>query len=76
MNSAPRASPPNRADRWLQVKHGNRPSQIFYDELMPCVDLAAELKVLLLIEPEPHLMIETFGQYLQFAKRFTSPWVA
>ncbi|HEX3999255.1 MAG TPA: sugar phosphate isomerase/epimerase family protein [Pirellulales bacterium] len=50
-------------------------AQTFYDELMPCVELAEELKVRLLVEPEPHLMIETFGQYLQFMQRFTSPWV-
>src|SRR5262249_29589806 len=29
----------------------------------------------LLIEPEPGLLIEMFGQYLQFAKRINSPWV-
>ena len=51
-------------------------ARIFYDELMPCVELAEKLQVLLLIEPEPHLMIETFGQHLQFAQRIKSPWVA
>ena len=47
-------------------------AQIFYDELMPCVELAEKLEVKLLIEPEPDLLIETFGQYLQFiaADRF------
>jgi sugar phosphate isomerase/epimerase len=50
-------------------------AQIFYDELMPCVELAEKLEVKLLIEPEPGLMIETFGQYLDFAKRLDSPWV-
>ncbi len=29
----------------------------------------------LLIEPEPGLLIETFGQYLQFMQRIKSPWV-
>jgi sugar phosphate isomerase/epimerase len=50
-------------------------AQIFYDEIMPCVELAEQLEVLLLIEPEPGLMIETFEQYLEFAGRIGSPWV-
>ncbi len=50
-------------------------SQIFYDEIMPCVELAEELEVFLLIEPEPGLMIERFEQYLEFAGRIDSPWV-
>lgn len=50
-------------------------ARIFYDELMPCVELAEKLRVKLLIEPEPELMIETFGQYLQFVGRIKSPWV-
>ncbi|MEA1949772.1 MAG: sugar phosphate isomerase/epimerase family protein [Planctomycetota bacterium] len=48
---------------------------LFYDELMPCVELAERLEVLLLIEPEPGLLIETFPQYLEFAARVDSPWV-
>jgi sugar phosphate isomerase/epimerase len=51
-------------------------SQIFYDEIMPCVELAEELQVHLLIEPEPELMIETFGQYLEFKSRVDSPYLA
>lgn len=50
-------------------------AQIFYDEIMPCVELAEQLEVHLLIEPEPELMIETFGQYTDFANRVDSPWV-
>ena len=50
-------------------------ARIFYEELMPCVELAEKLQVKLLIEPEPQLMIETFGQYLQFVGRIKSPWV-
>jgi len=46
---------------------------IFYDELMPCVELAEELEVHLLIEPEPGLLIERFEQYLEFAGRIDSP---
>ncbi len=40
-------------------------AQIFYDELMPCVELAEQLEVELLIEPEPELLIEKFGEYLR-----------
>ncbi|MEX0819750.1 MAG: sugar phosphate isomerase/epimerase family protein [Pirellulaceae bacterium] len=50
-------------------------AKIFYDEIMPCVELAEQLGVLLLIEPEPELMIERFDQYLEFAGRIESPWV-
>jgi sugar phosphate isomerase/epimerase len=50
-------------------------AEIFYDELMPCVETAEKLGVLLLIEPEPGLLIETFEQYLEFTGRIDSPWV-
>ena len=48
---------------------------LFYDELMPCVEVAQECQVQLLIEPEPGLLIEHFGQYLEFIERIDSPWV-
>ena len=48
---------------------------IFYDELMPCVEIAEQQEVRLLIEPEPELMIERFDQYLEFAGRIDSPWI-
>ncbi len=47
-------------------------SQLFYEELMPCVELAEDLEVDLLIEPEPELMIEKFDQYLDFVDRIDS----
>lgn len=50
-------------------------ARIFYDELMPCVELAERLEVGLLIEPEPGLMIERFEQFLRFHDRIASPWV-
>jgi sugar phosphate isomerase/epimerase len=50
-------------------------TDIFYDEIMPCVEAAEDLEVFLLIEPEPGLLIETFEQYLEFADRLDSPWV-
>ncbi len=50
-------------------------AELFYDELMPCVELAEELGVDLLIEPEPGLLIERFEQYLEFVDRIKSPAV-
>jgi sugar phosphate isomerase/epimerase len=50
-------------------------ARTFYDELMPCVEVAAAVQVQLLIEPEPDLMIETFEQYQEFMRRIDSPWV-
>lgn len=50
-------------------------ARVFYDEFMPCVEVAEQLEVLLLIEPEPGLMIETFEQYLEFVGRIDSPRV-
>jgi len=44
----------------------------FYEELMPCVEVAEELGVGLLIEPEPELLIERFDQFLQFMERVDS----
>jgi sugar phosphate isomerase/epimerase len=53
----------------------NSAAQIFYDELMPCVEVAEKSEVFLLIEPEPGLLIETFEQYLEFVGRIDSPWI-
>lgn len=50
-------------------------SQIFYDELMPCLEVAEQVGVQLLIEPEPELLIEHFQQYLEFVQRIDSPAV-
>ncbi len=50
-------------------------ARVFYDELMPCVEVAERRGVLLLIEPEPGLLIERFEQYLEFADRVGSPWL-
>ncbi|HUY32063.1 MAG TPA: sugar phosphate isomerase/epimerase family protein [Pirellulales bacterium] len=50
-------------------------AQVFYDELMPCVEVAEHVEVGLLIEPEPGLMIERFDEYLRFVERIDSPWV-
>ncbi|MFL6544289.1 MAG: sugar phosphate isomerase/epimerase family protein [Candidatus Udaeobacter sp.] len=45
---------------------------IFYEELMPCVEVAEKLGVPILIEPEPGLLIERLQQYLDFAGRIDS----
>jgi sugar phosphate isomerase/epimerase len=48
---------------------------IFYEELMPCIEVAERLEVPLLIEPEPELLIERFDQYLEFVSRIDSPMI-
>jgi sugar phosphate isomerase/epimerase len=48
---------------------------VFYDEIMPCVEVAERVGVCLLIEPEPGLLIERFEQYLEFVDRIRSPWI-
>jgi len=50
-------------------------AKIFYDELMPCIDVAEKLSVPVLIEPEPGLLIERFDQYLEFVSRIDSPMI-
>jgi len=50
-------------------------SDIFYEEIMPCIELAEQLGQKLLIEPEPELLIERFDQYLEFFDRLDSPVV-
>jgi sugar phosphate isomerase/epimerase len=50
-------------------------AKVFYDELMPVVEVAEHVEVGLLIEPEPGLMIERFDEYLRFVERIDSPWV-
>lgn len=50
-------------------------ADLFYDELMPCVEVAEQLQIGLLIEPEPELLIEKFDQYLEFVERVRSPLV-
>jgi sugar phosphate isomerase/epimerase len=50
-------------------------ADIFYEELMPCIDVAEKLDMPVLIEPEPGLLIERFVQYLEFVDRIDSPQV-
>ncbi len=44
----------------------------FYEELMPCIEIAESLNVGLLIEPEPELLLERFDEYLEFLDRIDS----
>lgn len=50
-------------------------SGIFYDELMPCIEVAESVSIPILIEPEPELFIEKFDQYSEFVERVNSPLV-
>jgi len=50
-------------------------ADVFYNELMPCVEVAERLEVGLLIEPEPGLLIERCEQFLEFIERIDSPFV-
>jgi sugar phosphate isomerase/epimerase len=50
-------------------------TRIFYDELMPCIEVAEKIGAPLLIEPEPGLLIERFDQYLEFVERVDSPMI-
>jgi sugar phosphate isomerase/epimerase len=50
-------------------------ADIFHEELMPCIEVAEEIGVPLLIEPEPGLLIERFDQYLEFVSRIDSPMI-
>jgi sugar phosphate isomerase/epimerase len=53
----------------------NEAADVFYEELMPCIEVAEQLGIGLLIEPEPELLIERFEQYLTFVERIDSPQV-
>src|SRR5690606_33487631 len=49
--------------------------RVFYEELMPCLEVAADVGGGLLIEPEPELLIERLDEYLEFVERLDSPHV-
>jgi sugar phosphate isomerase/epimerase len=50
-------------------------ADVFYEEIMPCIEVAERLRVPLLVEPEPGLLIEKFDQYLAFMDRIDSKMV-
>ncbi len=49
--------------------------KLFLESLKPAIDAAERAGVLLLIEPEPGLLIETADQFLEFIQHVTSPAV-
>ncbi|MCG8406665.1 MAG: sugar phosphate isomerase/epimerase [Phycisphaerales bacterium] len=49
---------------------------LFVENLKPIVEHAGREQVLLLIEPEPGLLIERFDQYLELRDRIDSPFMA
>ena len=49
--------------------------KLFVEMLKPVVEHAEKEQVLLLIEPEPDLLIETADQYLEFASKISSPYL-
>lgn len=48
---------------------------LFVEMLKPVVEHAEKEQVMLLVEPEPDLLIETADQYLEFAGRLPSPYL-
>jgi len=48
---------------------------LFVEMLKPVVAHAEKEEVLLLVEPEPDLLIETADQYLEFASKIQSPYL-
>ena len=59
----------------LEGRTWNECLKLFVEELKPVVEHAEKVKVPLLIEPEPDLLIETADQYLEFAKHIQSPYL-
>jgi L-ribulose-5-phosphate 3-epimerase UlaE len=49
--------------------------KLFIEMLKPVVEHAEKEQVLLLVEPEPDLLIETADQYLEFASKLSSPYL-
>ena len=49
--------------------------KLFIEMLKPVVEHAEKEQVLLLVEPEPDLLIETADQYLEFASKIQSPFL-
>lgn len=49
--------------------------KLFVEMLKPVVEHAEKEQVMLLVEPEPDLLIETADQYLEFAGKIKSPYL-
>lgn len=59
----------------LEGRSWNEGLRLFLEALRPVIEHAEREQVLLLIEPEPGLLLETVDQYLEFAAHISSPWV-
>ncbi|MBA2224864.1 MAG: sugar phosphate isomerase/epimerase family protein [Thermogemmata sp.] len=59
----------------LEGRTWNECLRLFLDMLQPVVEHAEREGVLLLIEPEPGLLLETVDQYLEFAEKISSPYL-
>jgi len=49
--------------------------KLFVEMLKPVVEHAEKERVMLLVEPEPGLLIETADQYLEFSSKLSSPYL-
>jgi sugar phosphate isomerase/epimerase len=59
----------------LEGRGWNECLKLFVEMLKPVVEHAEKVRVPLLVEPEPDLLIETADQYLEFAAHFDSPYL-
>jgi sugar phosphate isomerase/epimerase len=59
----------------LEGRSWNECLRLFLNMLQPVVEHAEREGVLLLIEPEPGLLLETVDQYLEFAEKISSPYL-
>ena len=53
--------------------HRSQAIDLFVESLKPLAEHAANLGVMLLVEPEPFLLVETSDQYLEIAERVNAP---
>ena len=66
-------SPPSPAGRWRRARRRQEAIDLFVEVLKPLAQHAHDRGVLLLIEPEPDLLLETTDQYLEVAERLNAP---
>jgi sugar phosphate isomerase/epimerase len=59
----------------LEGRSWNECLRLFVEMLRPVVEHAEREGVLLLIEPEPGLLLETIDQYLEFTEKISSPYL-
>jgi sugar phosphate isomerase/epimerase len=59
----------------VEGRSWNECLNLFVEMLKPVVEHAEKEQVMLLVEPEPDLLIETADQYLEFASKLSSPYL-